>query len=53
MRVDEDIDPYGGVRNLTIFVEYDCIREILTTVEDEFIDEAVIYDAAQNVKIPL
>ena len=31
----------------------DCIREILTTVEDEFIDEAVIYDAEEKTFYPV
>ena len=31
----------------------DCIREILTTVEDEFIDEAIIYDAEEKTFYPV
>lgn len=31
----------------------DCIREILTTVEDGFIDEAVIYDAEEKTFYPV
>lgn len=31
----------------------DCIREILTTVEDEFIDEAVIYDTEGKTFYPV
>ena len=31
----------------------DCIREILTIVEDEFIDEAVIYDAEEKTFYPV
>lgn len=31
----------------------DCIREILTIVEDEFIDEAVIYDAEKKTFYPV
>ena len=31
----------------------DCIREILTSVEDEFIDEAVIYDAEEKTFYPV
>lgn len=31
----------------------DCIREILTTVEDEFIDEAVIYDTEEKIFHPI
>ena len=31
----------------------DCIREILTIVEDEFIDEAVIYDAEEKSFYPV
>ena len=31
----------------------DCIREILTAVEDEFIGEAVIYDAEEKTFYPV
>ena len=31
----------------------DCIRKILTTVEDEFMDEAVIYDAEEKTFYPV
>ena len=31
----------------------DCIREILNIVEDEFIDEAVIYDAEEKTFYPV